>query len=81
MDFHLYAENNSLLALLLADKGYPSSPYILRPFTEPEVNGQPPVEKQCHHKFNKHLSSQCITIEHAFGMVKGHFFKLERPAT
>ncbi|KAG2070285.1 hypothetical protein BDR04DRAFT_1155687 [Suillus decipiens] len=62
--------------LLLANKGYPSSPYVLRPFTEPEVNGQPPVEKQQRCKFNKCLSSQCITVEHAFRMLKGHFWIL-----
>jgi hypothetical protein len=62
--------------LLLADKGYPLSPYVLHPFTEPEVNGQPPVEKQCRHKFNKCLSLQWITVEHAFGMLKGRFLSL-----
>ncbi|KAG2743576.1 hypothetical protein P692DRAFT_20821652 [Suillus brevipes Sb2] len=48
--------------------GYPSSPYVLRPFTEPEVNGQPPAEKQRRRKFNKRLSLQRITVEHAFDM-------------
>ncbi|KAG2066576.1 hypothetical protein BDR04DRAFT_970675, partial [Suillus decipiens] len=48
-------------------------PYVLCPLTEPEVNGQPPAEKQRRWKFNKHLSSQHIAVEHAFGMLKGRF--------
>jgi len=57
--------------------GYPSSPYILRPFTEPEVNGQPATEKARYRKFNKCLSSQRIIVEHAFGMLKGRFLSLK----
>jgi hypothetical protein len=85
-----YFPNN---ALVLADKGvlsstylfscadpapgYPSSPYILRPFTEPEVNGQPANEKARRRKFNKRLSSQRIIVEHTFGMLKGRFPSLK----
>lgn len=58
---------------VLADKGYPSSPYVLRPFTEPEVDSQPLHEKLRRRKFNKRLSSIRIYVEHAFGMLKGRF--------
>ncbi|KAG2112052.1 uncharacterized protein F5147DRAFT_554294, partial [Suillus discolor] len=52
-------------------------PYVLCSFTKPEVNGQLPVEKQCCHNFNKHLSSQCITVEHTFEMMESHFPSLK----
>lgn len=57
--------------------GYPSSPYVLRPFTEPEVNAQPGVEKARRRKFNKRLSSQHITVKHVFGLLKGRFPSLK----
>jgi hypothetical protein len=57
--------------------GYPSSPYVLRPFTEPEVNGQLAAEKARRRKFNKRLSSQRIIVEHTFGMLKGRFPSLK----
>ncbi|KIK19097.1 hypothetical protein PISMIDRAFT_108320, partial [Pisolithus microcarpus 441] len=52
-------------------------PYVLCPFTEPEVIAQPPIERQHCHKFNKQLSSQRITVEHAIGLWKGHFPSLK----
>ncbi|KAF8835018.1 hypothetical protein BDN67DRAFT_876144, partial [Paxillus ammoniavirescens] len=48
-------------------------PYVLRPFTEPEVNRQQAHEKVWHCKFNKRLSSIQIYVEHAFSLLKGHF--------
>lgn len=57
--------------------GYPSSPCVLHPFTEPEVNGQPANEKARRRKFNKRLSSQRIIVEHTFGILKGRFPSLK----
>lgn len=77
---HIWQQRSHYLrdnALLLADKGYPSSPYILCPFTEPEVNTQPPVERQRRRKFNRRLSSQRITVEHSLGLLKGRFPSLK----
>jgi hypothetical protein len=54
--------------------GYPSSPYILRPFTDPEVDsGGNMAEQYWHQKFNICLSSIHISIEHTFGLLKGRF--------
>jgi hypothetical protein len=50
---------------------------VLRPFTEPEVRNQPLQEKARRRKFNQRLSSIRITVEHAFGALKGRFPSLK----
>lgn len=58
-------------------KGYPSSPYTLRPFTEPEVNGFQGPERAQRLQFNKTLSGVRVWIEHSFGLLKGRFLSLK----
>lgn len=53
--------------------GYPSSPFVLRPFTEPEVQRTNGAEKARLRAFNRNLSNKRIYVEHAFGMLKGRF--------
>jgi hypothetical protein len=57
-------------------KGYPSTPYTLRPFAENKMTPYP-EEKAQHRAFNKALSSMGIKFEHAFGLVKGQFQSLK----
>ena len=47
----------------------------MRPFTEPDLERykDQPAEKQRHRHFNIRLSSFRTHVEHAFGMLKGHF--------
>ena len=62
--------------------GYPSTPYLLRPFTEPEVNEfGPGPEKRRRRRFNKLISNKRIFVEHAFGMLKGRFPALKELGT
>lgn len=58
-------------------KGYPSSPYLLRPFTEPEINEHQGAERSRRFQFNKTVSGVRVWIEHAFGMLKGRFLSLK----
>lgn len=51
--------------------GYPSSPYILRPFTEPEVTAASLRDRRRMRDFNACLSSMRVISEHAFGRLKG----------
>ncbi|KAF7362660.1 DDE Tnp4 domain-containing protein [Mycena venus] len=67
---HLYFENNEYI---LVDKGYPSSPYTVRPFDEPEIAAATAEDKGRMRAFNHRLSSVRIVIEHAFGLLKGRF--------
>ncbi len=53
--------------------GYPSSPYTLRPFTEPELEAVQGAERDRRAKFNQLLSSIRIRVEHAFGRLKARF--------
>ncbi|KIK91742.1 hypothetical protein PAXRUDRAFT_796329, partial [Paxillus rubicundulus Ve08.2h10] len=49
-------------------------PYILCPFTDPEVDNGGNIAEQYHCcKFNNHLSSIHITVKHTFGLLKGCF--------
>ncbi|KAF8836147.1 hypothetical protein BDN67DRAFT_911697, partial [Paxillus ammoniavirescens] len=49
-------------------------PYILRPFTDPEVDsGGNIAEQYRRRKFNNRLSSIRIAVEHTFGLLKGRF--------
>ncbi|KAG9044264.1 hypothetical protein FS837_008543, partial [Tulasnella sp. UAMH 9824] len=57
-------------------KGYPCSPYTLRPFAENEL-GNTLEDKRRRRKFNKALSSERIEVEHAFGDLKGRFQALK----
>lgn len=57
--------------------GYPSSPYVLRPFAEDEIPTNDPERRARILKFNQHLSRFRITIEHAIGMLKGRFPSLK----
>lgn len=64
--------------------GYPSSPYLLRPFTDPEINECADANDKRRRKlFNKRISSIRIRIEHSFGLLKGRFpsLKLLPPET
>jgi DDE superfamily endonuclease len=45
----------------------------MRPFDEKELADALPEDCPCMCAFNKHLSSVCITSEHAFGLLKGRF--------
>ncbi|EAU83249.2 hypothetical protein CC1G_11885 [Coprinopsis cinerea okayama7 len=62
---------------LFADRGYQSSPYLLRPFTEPEVDAFAGPERRRRLDFNRTLSGTRIYIEHAFGLLKGRFHSLK----
>ncbi|EPQ53226.1 hypothetical protein GLOTRDRAFT_45952 [Gloeophyllum trabeum ATCC 11539] len=57
--------------------GYPSSPYALRPFTDPEVYSQAPDERHRRKQFNRRISSIRIRVEHSYGMLKGRFPSLK----
>jgi len=57
---------------ILADKGYPITPYTLRPFAENEM-GRTAEDKSRRRKFNKKLSGQRVIVENAFGWLKGRF--------
>lgn len=83
---HLYFENGEYI---LVDKGtsaldsqwlpltcllgYPSSPFTVRPFDEPEIAAASDENKQRMRAFNRRLSSVRIVIEHTFGLFKGRF--------
>lgn len=56
--------------------GYPTSPYLLRPYSEPELDGYYGGELRRRHAFNRKLSSIRIYIEHAFGLLKSRFQSL-----
>ncbi|CAK5267076.1 unnamed protein product [Mycena citricolor] len=58
---------------LLVDKGYPSTPYTIRPFDEPEIASASTQDRSRMHRFNHRLSRVRISIEHAFGLLKARF--------
>jgi len=58
--------------------GYPSSPYLLRPYSEPELDGYYGHELQRRRAFNRRLSSIRIYIEHVFGLLKSRFQSLRQ---
>ncbi|VDC05609.1 unnamed protein product [Peniophora sp. CBMAI 1063] len=58
---------------VLADKGYPSSPFVLRPFTQPEVDAAPRARARRMRRFNYLLSSARVRVEQAFGLLKARF--------
>ncbi|KAL1948348.1 hypothetical protein VTO73DRAFT_12423 [Trametes versicolor] len=62
---------------ILVDKGYPSSPYVLRPFSEPEVAAASAQDRQRMREFNARISSIRIASEHTFGRLKGRFTSLK----
>lgn len=49
----------------------------MRPYDEPEIHRQPREEQLRRRLFNKRLSSARITVEHAFGLLKGRFPALQ----
>jgi hypothetical protein len=57
--------------------GYPSSPYVLRPFDETELAAALPADTPRMREFNFHLSSVRIASEHAYGLLKGRFLSLK----
>lgn len=58
--------------------GYPSSPYVLRPFSEPEIAAATSdTERKRMREFNQRLSSVRIASEHTFGRLKGRFPSLK----
>ena len=57
--------------------GYPSSPYTVRPYTEPELQVHQGHERARRHAFNKNLSSIRVYIEHTIGLLKGRFLSLK----
>jgi hypothetical protein len=64
---------------ILVDKGYMSTPYTIRPFDEPELREAQafPYTRKRMKLFNKRLSSVRISVEHAFGILKGRFHSLK----
>jgi hypothetical protein len=57
--------------------GYPSSPYVLRPFDKTEFVGASPADIPHMREFNVLLSSVRIASEHAYGLLKGCFLSLK----
>lgn len=53
--------------------GYPSTPWTIRPFDEPEIRDAIPEDQLRMREFNRRLSSVRIKIEHTFGLLKGRF--------
>lgn len=53
--------------------GYPSSPYTLRPYTEPEILAHQGPERARRYAFNKNLSGIRVYVEHTIGLLKGRF--------
>lgn len=48
----------------------------MRPFSEPEITKASANDQDRMRKFNRRLSSVQISIEHAFGILKGQFLSL-----
>lgn len=57
--------------------GYPSSPWAIHPFSEPEITTAPADIQPLMRRFNFRLSSVRIASEHAYGMLKGRFLLLK----
>ncbi|GJF00846.1 DDE superfamily endonuclease [Phanerochaete sordida] len=57
---------------ILVDKGYPLTPFSIRPFTDFDLTNDP-AEAARRKRWNQQLSSQRIYVEHAFGRLKGRF--------
>jgi hypothetical protein len=53
--------------------GYPSSPFTIRPFDEPEIAAASDEDKGRMRAFNLRLSSVRVVVEHSFGLFKGRF--------
>jgi len=51
---------------------------LLRPYSEPELDGHYGAELRQRHAFNRRLSSIRIYIEHAFGLLKSRFQSLKK---
>ncbi|KAF7367609.1 DDE Tnp4 domain-containing protein [Mycena sanguinolenta] len=58
---------------ILVDKGYPSTPFTVRPFSEPELAQASEKDRRRMKDFNFTLSSERIRVEHAFGCFKLRF--------
>jgi hypothetical protein len=67
---HQYLEDGRYI---LVDKGYPSTPYTVRPFSEPELANASDKDKKRMKDFNFILSSERIRVEHGFGCFKLRF--------
>ncbi|KAG8731237.1 hypothetical protein FRC10_001950, partial [Ceratobasidium sp. 414] len=61
---------------LLADGGYPDSPYVLIPFTDNELDAGRDGQRQ--RDFNHKISQARIVVEWAFGRLKARFPVLKR---
>jgi hypothetical protein len=57
--------------------GYPSSPYVIRPFDEPEIAAASEDDAARMRAFNLVLSRARVASEHVFGLLKGHFLSLK----
>jgi hypothetical protein len=55
------------------ETGYPSTPFTVRPFDEPEISAASDTEEERMRTLNLRLSSVRIVIEHTFGLLKGRF--------
>ncbi|KAF7304138.1 DDE Tnp4 domain-containing protein [Mycena indigotica] len=62
---------------ILVDKGYASTPFTIRPFSEPELASASAADRHRMKNFNYLLSTQRITVEHAFGCLKLRFRSMQ----
>ena len=59
--------------------GYPLTKFTIQPFNDHDLTDNP-VEAYCCKLFNKKLSQLQIFVDHAFGLLKGHFSHIDRMA-
>jgi hypothetical protein len=62
-------------AYLIGDSAYRLTNYLVKPFTHPQLIEDETGQRR---QFNKRLSSARVSVEHAFGIMKGRFPILRR---
>ncbi|QRV93585.1 DDE superfamily endonuclease [Ceratobasidium sp. AG-Ba] len=75
-DMHVYLERERLFApgeFLLADGGYPPSPWVLIPYARNELGAD-----DRRRRFNNQISKARVVVEWAFGRLKARFPALRR---